>query len=537
MPLTTKTLDELIDLCKAVVRHNVEGADTSEGSDYDLTAKLLSTVYQGNQGQAQYLGRQVLGNEAEGEYLARHMKQRGLTTLKATKASGKILLTGDNTGLNQPAGSTLTHADGTKYVMLGAGVPATNVTWAIAYALSNERLVLQDMTGVAVGHSYLINGELVAVRTMGPDYAGTKVFVDIYPPLSTLPDPGDTVDTPYGAVVDIESEEAGANTSKASGETLTVDDPYTYESGGTWTVNSVATILELSGGGNDMTEAEQQAAVTAYNAERPQSANPQWYREQAVKTPGVTLEDALVYANAQGLGTIEIHLLSKVSEDRRVSDATVVAVQAHLDSIAPYSDLGNIFVQGIKYGGTATDVDVTITPAPGYEPDWDSASMAVDEGNSDETTGYIEFTSANPIGIIDVGDRVTFAITDVRAVFFVREVRAVGSNYIIVDPFQSLTLITDVFPGGPLSQACFDAIKSVFTNMGPNDYDSANDSYYYRHPSSTELWSSGLRLSDIIATLKDVEGMADVVPNDPSVNTYPSVGETLHLGQVTIQHG
>ena len=64
MPLATRTFDESYQLARSLLRNYIDDSDVSEGSDYDITARILAGLFIGNQGQAEFLGDQIFSGSS-----------------------------------------------------------------------------------------------------------------------------------------------------------------------------------------------------------------------------------------------------------------------------------------------------------------------------------------------------------------------------------------------------------------------------------------------------------------------------------------
>ena len=81
------TFEELRDLFRAHTRDLIPGADTSDGSHYDLLCRMLAATFQGNQAQAAYLLAQAFPATAELDHLTEWATRLLIDRMPATKST------------------------------------------------------------------------------------------------------------------------------------------------------------------------------------------------------------------------------------------------------------------------------------------------------------------------------------------------------------------------------------------------------------------------------------------------------------------
>lgn len=570
---TTKTFDEMIELVKAVIVSKQPLADVSEGSDYDITARILATVFMGNQSQADFLARQIIGPGSTGEFLLKHLNAHGIENRVATKSTGKFLLGATNNGDVQPAGSQISSADGTPFVTT-ADAQTRTATWSgrtIAYALSLDRLVISpSAVGMQIGDVLLdVNkARICAIKDIGPaaDFSAYPyVYIDIYPPYRFDNAPVDNSPiTPFcGAVVPAESVNTGADTGKIAGDISTLSGPV-------GTIVAECEVLEMAGGADDATEADNQALLAARLSQTKLGGTDQYYRELALSTPGLTLEDAIVFSNVWGLGVHTVYPISKFRDERRVGAAAIAAISDHMNAGALPGD--QIDVRNMLY--VFYSMHVTVVPAFGFEPDFQipdayngnaiTPGMPLDGGNSNAAIGKIGidlsdlgFVNAGITDLnqfIEVGDRVAFfpySGLGFRSKLYHLTVIQVQINYVIVDPHPILDQATvRIFAGGPLIEPVNEAMLGFFGDLGPGNtvfvpwlggdpapQPEANMTYR-RHPDAAQAWPGTFHAAKLLAAVVDIEGVADARLGGPvSENIIPEVGQTVGISRLTISHG
>ncbi len=540
MPLSTKTLDEMIALGRSTITGTIPDGDLADGSDYDMSVRLWAMMFMGNQSQAEYISRQILGPESEGEFLTKHLKKRGIALRLATKARGRALLTAAAGGDTQLAGSTATGPDGTVYTLDSNATSNANTftggTFHIAQvSISYTRLFLSPHADLAISggraSAITVNGNVRAIKSYGPDGVTTPEYVDLYIPLPSGAYTGVAVTAAVGAVADITAQTAGANTNQPVGTTLTIDTPV----GG---INADFIIQEMSGGADDMTEEQARGLIAAFDSERPQAGNKQWYRELATKTPGVAVDDAVVFPNRVEQGFHEIYLIGARNGDRSTSVATVADVQAFIDDQAIDGD--QVFVKSLQYT-SGTTVDLVVTPAYGFEPDWGYPPTVVGVpdnfgtlGGTDLSLGLIELDALPDTLGLAVGHRVAMIVYDANATYELATVtRIVGTDIYIDKTYGATANVNQVFPAGALNQPLFDAIDALFDSLGPSSRDGGGV-VWRRHPHPTTKWDDGLRSGKVVAAAMSVEGVqsCDYAGGD----TYPVSGETVRFYGMSVQY-
>lgn len=528
MPMPTRTLDESAAIARGAFRA-IPGADVSPGSDYDIEARMVAALATGNQAQAEYVARQAFPRSAEGAYLEAHIAARGLTRMPAAKATGKVQLVGTGSPA-QADGSELEHDDGTAYVTTS---PATLATpgWTgktCAGDCTVTRIIVSpNVTGISEDDILAINTEQRAIRAVIPSISA----IDLYEPLSSAPGAGAAITAVNGAVATIEASEAGADGNKLIGDTLTLSSPATG-------VTATVRILDLAGGGDRESDDEMRTRCVDFDANRPGGGNSEHLRLTSRETPGVRVDDAIVYPCFRGLGTVDIVLLG-VSGARRVSDQTVAAVQAQVDALV--SETADVVVEAIEYTSTEYDVDVTITTELGYERDYVDTGKAIDTAPVSTTTRV--YLTATLVGIAEIGDRVL--ITQKNAGWWktyertITSVQASGSDYWIDldEALPAAPVSTDpaVLPSGPLAAPAIAALESMFDALGPSRRNISPAWTWERHPLPAIAWDDTVRLSNITSALKALDGCADVSITTPSSNQQPGAKEVAKRGRFYIR--
>ena len=523
MPLETKTLDETIDLARALIRNLIPEADLSEGSDYDITARLLAAIYLGNQGQAEYLKKQILPDDADADFVEDHAEARGLERLDATKSVGKVLLTSSADDDVQPDDSELVHGDGRKYSLQGSATTDTPgfAGLSVASGSTAQRIYVDGFTpgNLSADDPISIGGDTAVVREVLDGVSA----IDLYYPLAAAPSAGTAIDPLTGVVADIIADETGLSGDKPAEDTLTVSSPV----GG---IDATATVLELSGGADDETTDELRRRTKAVMAARPASGNPAHYMAWALETPDVRVSQAFVFPEIYGqYGHLTLIIMGPPGArvlGTRVQDA----VREYIESKAGFAD--DFEVLSISYDATAIDVDLNITTQVGYEPDW-SGSFDVVASSSSGTTVVL---SSDPRGTIEVGDRVLLQITGPGLVpLEQRTVSAVLSDRVLLETAPSgdvLGGVQTMRPGGPNAEAIIEAIIDLFDGLGPSANDGATQTD--RVPTEGEAFRSELTLARLYETVMAVEGTQNMTVVFPSTDKRAALTNVLQLGTLDL---
>lgn len=534
MALETKTQDELEAIIRGAVRGHITDADVSEGSDYDITARMAATAARLGQAQAAGLAKEIFPADASDEFLERHARRKGLTAQPAAKAVGKIQIL-SSTFTPQPIGSELEHDDGTAYVTTANATPTNPAVVGKTVALGSTpgRLIISpNTTGMAADQVYEVEGHIRAIREV---IGGSTDAVDLYEPLPRAPTSGAALTSQYAAVVAIEAIEVGAAGNKPVGDVLTLSAPQTG-------ITPEVRVLELSGGGDAERPDELRARVVDADAEHPGGGNREHIRTLARETPGVRIADAIVFPGLRGLGTCDVIPIGPAGA-RRVGAVVCAAIAAHLaDQLDERLDLD---VYPLEYD-TPTDVDITVTTGVGYEADWSGGPLAI-AVSPDSTTGRVYLT-ATAVGVVPIFARVLIPIfTAGRWRTYeceVTDVATIGAEHWldvrVLDGGSALPAApvdTDpgVFPGGPLAASVIEAVEAYFDTLGPSRKVASAALSYERHPEPAIAWDDTVRLGALSGEIDDVPGAVDVDVNAPVANVQPNAPQTARLGKLLLR--
>ena len=539
MALTLLTLDELESfILREMLR--VPGISTHRGGDAWIESKLLGVLFHGNSAQAEWGAKQILPSTAEGDYLARHASDRGREKQLAAPAHGKVYLRMDDASAantTQLAGSELTADDGSVYTTDGAATSALPawVGKTTGTGCTTERIsVNPDTTGMAVDDVIEITGVKRAIREVHTAISA----VDVYEPFSAAPASGVTIDARRSVAVEITASAAGALGNKLAGEALTITSP----AGAPPNQFLDAIVLELTGGGDEETQDELRGRTVDHFAHEPGAGNPEQFRTWARETPDVRVGECFVFTGFRGLGTIDL-LPVGVSGQRYMGTSagpTLALIDANVRDTASHGEgahyADDVLLRELVYRSPSQNVDLTVEPRLGWEPDWSGdASFIVDAGS---TTTTVAVTSS-PVGTIEVGDRVLIPITSAgRPALVQRTAVAVGATTIGLDsalpaaPSAGAVVRT----GGPLAQPVIDAIDAYFDGLGPGVYDPITGATWARHPDPAISGDDEVKLNALVAAVMAITGVFDVAFSVPLLDVRPPPQLTMRLGTLTIRH-
>ncbi len=525
--LTVKTLDELHAIALGAVRAYVEGADTSPGSDYDTSARMVAAAALLNQRQAEDLAQQVLPEGASDEFVELHAAARGLSRAPAAPSSGRVQVTASSGTATQPDASTLTHADGTVFATTAPATMAlpgwTGKTVAPDSTVA-RLLVAPDASGMAAGDLVTVDGAVRAIR----EVVAAINAIDLWEPLPATPAATTAISATRGALLPFAAAASGAAGNKPVGDELVLASPATG-------VSSGARIVECGGGGDEGTVEELRARCVDHDAGRPASGNEEHVRELARTVTGHRIADACVFPGFRGLGTIDVVVLG-VAGARVVSAQAVAEVVARLAAEFPYH--ADVEVSAQELTSTEHDVDITVTTEIGYERDFVHAGVPI---ATSSTTTLVRLATSLA-GFAEVGDRVLLSVhvagrwkTYQRRI---TSIDAVAANTIEIDsPLPRAPLSTDpaVLPGGPLAEPLIAALEGLFESLGPSRLNSSPLWTWERHPPPSVAWDDTLRLARIDAIVMGHAGVVNVSVASPASDVQPGAKETLRRGRIIVR--
>lgn len=530
MPLTTKTVQEIEQVVRAIIRNLIPGADVSALSDYDITARIAGAVFSGNQEQALFLLNQIFPSKAEEAYLLIHADVRNIERFAPTANRSTFLLTAEAVGITQPNASTITHADGTIYILDGAYtsfLPAWTGKTTGAGSSVDRLVVLPHTTDMAINDVLTVGGAKRAIKHI---YTAAHV-VELYHPLPVAPSPGTAITATIGVVGAATAQDPGAQANKPIGDVATLDEP---EELGSDSFFAEVMFLE-SGGGGDLEDVEElRARVIAHDAFRPGAGNPEDYRSWARATPTIRIANAFVYPNARGHGTIDI-VPYGLSGTRITPSSINSLIDAYVRTQMPFDD--DLLIVPLTYDSPVVDFALAVFTEVGFEPDW---SGSLSSSGSGGTTTVLTVGN-NPTLFLEIGDRVVFStgIGIVPSYIDVHTVVGLTATTVTIDPPLPFAPVSPPYsynlsPAGPNTQAVLNAIKGCFDELGPGVDDGVGGTFV-RHPDPSIEHPCVLKRSRIVQAVMNVEGVSNV--NHTLVaDVEPGAMQILRLGELVFTH-
>ena len=293
-----------------------------------------------------------------------------------------------------------------------------------------------------------------------------------------------------------------------------------------------------SGGGGDVeTNDEARARVVDVWAQHPSGGNPEYIRTRARETVGVRIADAVVFPGLRGLGTTDVIPIG-IRGARRVGALVATAIDTELAKwLSPHED---VLVSPIAYASVDTIADVTVTTGVGFERDFIHAGFAI--SSVDVSTTSRIYVTASP-ELITRGMRVLVQLFvagwwDVFQCEVVDRV-SVAPYYLTVrrldtlGPLPIAPVFTDpvVLPGGPLAQACIDAWKAYFDDLGPSRKVPSTAFSYERHPDPGITFDDTMRRSALAAALTAIPGAVAASVTDPVADVQPDAPQVVRRGK------
>jgi uncharacterized phage protein gp47/JayE len=539
MPLKTFSAEELTNIGRAAIRGLVPGADTSDGSDYDVSSRMVAAVAEGAQKQAQHVAEQIFPKTAEPDNVLRHADRYGTAKQPAAKARGLVQLFASAGESVQPVGSALEHSDGSSYTTTTAVamfLPGFTGKTVIGGSGRTHIIVSPSVANMNPGDCVTIDTEPRAIRAIDARVS----MIELFEPLSATPAGGVAIAATRGGVAAIEADDAGAAGNRPPGEPLTLSAPSAD-------VTATCRVIELGGGGDEETIEQLAQRVADLEAGIPIAGNAEHVRHVARTAEGIRVDDAIVFPSFRGVGSVDVFLIG-VPGARLVSGDTLDRVQAALDAMLPHHC--DALVSALAYRDVETDLDVTIRPGgPEYNRDWAVASLSTGvalASGGDVSRAVAVVTDPSQI---EIGDRVLFTLkvgslwqTYQRTVKGIR----VGGGLGLLDLDEPLPIVPDplsanvhpyMLPGGPLFEPVYAALIELFESLGPSAKQTGMTDVlgYERHPQPAIAWDDTLRLSSIMEATQGIEGVRQTAVTLPSANVQPNPQETVRRGKILIR--
>lgn len=533
MTYTNKTYPELVELEKAAIRNYITEADTSDGSDYDIEARVHATVVHGNQAHGTYLAKQVLPQTAEGVFLTRHGDDRGIPRRAATRASGFVRLVPDTgTSGTQASGSSLITGSGIEYVTTEAASISLPV-WTgktIGGGSTLSRIsVLPDVSGMSAGDAFEVTTS-EGVRT----YTIKRVLnsiqaVELYGVMASVPATNSAMTPKASARVRAEAVDLGVTSNRSANEAGSLASPSSP-------VSASMTFLEMTGGADQQSLASFKSDITSARAVRPASGNLEHIRRMVVETPGVGMDTAFVYAGLRGIGTLTAVPFGVVGA-RRIGDERNAEILAHVR--AQMGALDDFDIAPLSEMGSHQDIELEVQPGLGFEPDW-IGTAALRTSSPVSTASRLQLANQSDLSKFQLGDRVVVPVLiDGRERSEQRRVTAIvdaGSNDYRLDLDVALSSVPqvgvttlDITPGGPLYEPIVESLQALFDSLGAGDTVPPS-----RWPRVDDQYPAQLPLIDIGVAVRVVSGTVNARVITPTEDQVPLPLRVFTLGKVVI---
>ena len=553
MSLKLYSVAELLTMGKTYVRKEMErlgkGIGTEFGTDFDLTLHAATRLLFGGQVAAQNLYDRLLPGTADAQGRDELAGVLGVTTAHAaTPARGyaAFLAADIRSAFTLPAGTTFTipaerFADGvsrefrTLQDVDSAGNTDMSAFYATASGTGIHKLRPATLDGVAAfgpGDLLVVSDGagaapwFVVVRSANRADESLEL---VSPVLSAMRGRSTEVlaRLTRGAVVAVEAVEAGVagNAPAARAQLSDLDgEPYVL-------------LYGTSGGGDAVGEPDVDTERVVRLLEDtvacpPSFGNDQHWREIALATPGVLLDDVVVYRHVRGVGTIDLVCIGRSgsvrapafpdanlanvswgSNSRFIGDVQAALVESWCRAQASYFDdikahsvqwdyRGNTFAEvgSATFFQSVCRVDVDISVAAGYGPDCGVAFDCIPSGRHVSRL-YAARPGERVLDALRPGHRVWAAVGPSRSAgrhpftTIVTEVLSIAPDrsYASIAPVSgllpaSLPITLDVggqqipYVGelellvlrwgtaGPVTQGVIDAVHGYFDRLGPGSY-------------------------------------------------------------------
>ena len=532
MPLITKTYPELVELEKAAVRNRITEADTSEGSDYDIEARVHATVVHGNQAQASFLAKQVLPQTSEGMFLVRHGDSRGIPRRAEAAAAGVVALVPETgTSGTQLSGTVLRTLSGVEYTTTenaNISLPSWTGKTVGGGTTLNRLSVLPNVSGMSAGDRLQVttdDGDL--------DYTIKRVLasiqaVELYGVTASIPANGSAITPMPSARVSAVASSFGNVGNRSANEAGLVVSPSSP-------VSSAMVFLEMTGGADQQSEDSFKSDIVLARSARPASGNLEHIRRMVVES-GVGMETAFIYPGLRGMGTITAVPFG-VPGARRIGDERNAEILAHVRS--EMAALDDFDVAPLSEMGSHQDITLEVVPGIGFEPDW-TGQVALRTSAPVSTTTRLQLVTQADLGKFQIGDRIVVPVlVSGRERSEERSVRAIvdaGTNDYRIDldaPLSSVPQVgaTTIYvtPGGPLYGPISAALEALFNTLGPGDTSPPS-----RWPYVGDSYPAQLNIVDLAVSTRIVPGVANVRVTIPDVDQVPLPLRYFTFGKLVI---
>lgn len=340
---------------------------------------------------------------------------------------------------------------------------------------------------------------------------------------------GVTIGTTANDRGSIDATTAGLAGNLDVGATLSVD---SVPIGGTSTV----VLTTATAGGLDQ---ESNAAVLARIQGRlrnpPKGGTAHDYKVWAEDDAGVDNITARIFPRRQGTGSVDavVYYTTQTGTARRVTSGDLSTIDTYIESVRPVTVESANTLTPTMTSGEAVSIWCRVTPAPGFEFDFDDTQVSYPYVISGGMSSGLRIAGRPASGLL-VGDRIQVANTASGAPVCPeqRTVTAIDlatiSGNTILTLSSGLTVYPNsgnlVYAGGPVVAAVASGVLGLVDSLGP--------SKAAGYASDSDSWDDTLRVDQIIRVALNTadatsgrmlyDFVSDPVINSGSVNVTPT---------------
>lgn len=482
--------DELVQLARDYLAFHAGlvgvDLDLGDGSDADMTARLLASLQSMAQRQATALMTAASPIKAYGAFLREHATCYGIgpdfgsVGVDAIAATGYAIIVCTVGSTVVPSGLVLRAPDGQTYVTTGSATAPAAAGGSVypGWRLGESRRVFIVGTGNGVGTT-TFNPAIGDVLTAAPsgELGGVlesvssdsqQIRFELYNDLNAVPA---TFSRALAVVVPITAQTAGRAGNRDPKSALTVQSPPAG-------VSTSASVLYCEGGRDAMTPAEMRTQLRDLFATRQMQARNSEVVDLAMSTPRGYVGAAYVMPGYLGVGSVHLITVSTFGRATSGNRGTLVN-QLVRDRLPRGIKLTGSGVRELAAGSTTIDVDCAV----GYGPDF-----VMRNGTGSLTGTYVGASAITLSGVTDatllprVGDRIIVAPTSVGTAPEVQKrawIKQFKVGVVSSGGGGSYTLLLDgainyagasvvITPGGPMGQAVIDAIVKSYDTRVPS---------------------------------------------------------------------
>lgn len=325
--------------------------------------------------------------------------------------------------------------------------------------------------------------------------------------------------------ISVEAVTPGVVGNRDVGETLSFTSPPTG-------ITADATVtVAITGGQDQETDAELLARLLDAFKNPPAGGTFGDYRQQSQTVEGVLTAYTYGPSSAtpngrRGLGLVDIAILGRGTAATRVPSTTVKGnVEDVIHDLRPAPAKDFLVLRPTT---TLTDIEVLVTPEPGFEFDWTkNAAVLVFDYDSATRTLIVDevVTTFASVRAPVAGDRILVGVGgatatrghEINTIKTITSPAPAGKATIIVeDDFAVDPLVGDSFePAGPLSAPTIAAAKAYMDGLGPARELASTAS---SGPDPEQIWDDKVRVNNLLCAVLDVNGVKTVAAFAPAVD-------------------